>query len=70
MSPLMVVLEPLILRSPLEKIPPLLCFVDPVKKREIGSAYEWLTCSITREEYEKLGTYLSDRDDGCRHKED
>ena len=46
---------------------------DSVKKRHIGSAYEWLTVSVSREEYQNLvdNHFLGAVDCGCKHhKED
>ncbi len=43
---------------------------DPIKKRTIGAKREWLTVSITREEYKRLDEYLGPREDGCRHNEE
>lgn len=42
---------------------------DPVKKKRIGTAWEWMTCSITMDEYKKLDSQLGPRDDGCKHTE-
>jgi hypothetical protein len=43
---------------------------DNVKHREKGSAWEWLTVSITPEEYERLDKFLGVSHDGCRHREE
>lgn len=45
---------------------------DPVKKKALGFAYEWLTVSVTTEEYNKLleGGHLGPLDCGCKHHKD
>jgi hypothetical protein len=41
---------------------------DPVKKKKLpGSACDWMTVTITKEEYERLTPYLGPRDEACRH---
>lgn len=40
---------------------------DPIKKKCYGHAYEWLTVTISPEEYKRLDTLLGPRDDGCSH---
>lgn len=43
---------------------------DPVRQKEIGATWEWLTVSITPDEYKRLDKFLGPKEDGCRHKEE
>lgn len=43
---------------------------DPVKKKDLGAVWEWLTVSITKDEYKRLDKFFGPREDGCRHDED
>lgn len=40
---------------------------DKEKKKRIGTVREWMTVSITEEEYKKLQPYLGEVDAGCKH---
>ena len=40
---------------------------DPVKKKSFGTAYEWLTVSITREAFEELDSSFGPVHSGCKH---
>jgi len=43
---------------------------DQVKKKKLGTRREWLTVSLTKEQYKKLDTYLGPIHDGCKHPEE
>lgn len=44
---------------------------DPHKKKDLGSAYEWLTVSVSTEEYQKLveDGYFGPIEDCCKHED-
>jgi len=40
---------------------------DMEKQKKVGTVREWLTVSITFEEYKKLDSFLGPINDGCKH---